>query len=93
MAKGVGFVSSITTKDTIPGNVRDKDINRRIVTTNTDRPDLSLPTARLDTPVPYIVGRVRVVQPNFTWYGNIQNIIEETVETTTETVKTGGTIT
>lgn len=92
MAKGVSFGSSITHTDVLPANVRDKDINRRIVTTNTDRPDLSLPTARLDSPVPYIVGRVRVVQPNFVWYGNIQNIIEETVEITTETVKTSGTL-
>jgi hypothetical protein len=90
MAQHVGFISEVKHKDTFPGNVKDREINRRIVTTNTDRPDLSLPTARLDTPVPYIVGRVRVVQPNFIWYGNIQNIIEETVETTTETVKTKG---
>jgi hypothetical protein len=90
MAQHVGFVSEVTTTDTIAPNVKEQNINRRIVTTSTDRPDLNLPTARLDSPVPYVVGRVRVVQPNFMWYGNVQNIIEETVETKTETIKTGG---
>lgn len=87
----VGFISSVTHTDTIAKPSKEQDINRRVVKTSADRPDLNLPTARLDSPVPYIVGRVRVQQPNFIWFGNVQNIIEETTETVTETIKTSGT--
>lgn len=64
------------------------NVNVVNVRTNTDRPDLALPTARVDAVVPYVVGTNRIRQPNFIWYGNIRNIIETSIYTTTETIKT-----
>lgn len=87
MAKHVGYVKDTTHASMIGGADR-RNIDIKKIVTDANRPELSLPTARLDSPVPYVIGRVRVTSPNFIWFGNVRNIIEETTDTVTETRKT-----
>ena len=70
---GVGILQFFDSKATV-------DTNRltTIVQTNENRPDLSLPLARVGQIVPYVIGRYRITTPNFIWYGNVKNIIQET---------------
>jgi len=61
---------------------------QRTDVTGTGEPgEIAAPLAELGRPIPYLVGRQRVVRPNSIWLGNVRPVYEETqeVETTTET--------
>lgn len=63
------------------------DVNTLTTVTQTseNRAALSLPTARKGQVVPYVIGRFRITNPNFIWYGNIKNIVTVTKTEKTET--------
>lgn len=56
------------------------------------------PSATLGIPIPYIIGRERIFQPNVIWYGNLRPVIqtdsavEKTCETRRELDPTGSTL-
>ncbi len=66
------------------GGRRDLGTKRRSETTGTGEPgSIPTPLAEPGRPIPYGVGRFRVVRPNAIWYGNLRPIYEVTSEVET----------
>jgi len=88
MAVGDVHTSTVTFGggDTV-NNTLNRDKLTTIVQTNANRPDLSLPTASKGQIVPYVIGRFRITNPNFIWYGNVKNIVEVVKSEKTQTTE------
>lgn len=77
----------------VTGTIKDKPETQRKYVTVAGTPDPSprirLPIAREGVPIPYVLGRQKIFQPNVIWYGNVRAITEtiREVETTSETIR------
>lgn len=71
-------------------NKRTEEKRRTVTETGAAVPQqtLSVPLADLGVPIPYLVGRQRILSPNTIWYGNVRPIVKVTraVSRETETV-------